>query len=99
MRAARRWRMIRVEAGDYLCPSNDRAKLWRFHTYVDGRVFGLDVGFEERTFWRAVWMLMPVDLAELPGPWAPAWVESDWYLPTRAAAIGRMLDDDDEVRA
>lgn len=93
---ARKYRMMRLKAGDYICPSNDELTLWRFHQHIDGRVFGLECDYEERTFWRAIWM--PMDVAREMGPaladsnpWEKPWHEADWYLPTRHAAIERML--------
>ena len=91
----RKYALIKVAAGDYLCPSNDGETLWRFHTYEDGRVAGLEVDYEVRTFWRAVYIPLakvenqPVN--DLPGPWDDVWIESDWFLPTRKAAIDRMV--------
>lgn len=99
----RRYALHRVGAGDYTCVSNDQRTLWRFHTYVDGHVHGLcdadgkPVAYAERTFWRAVHVDRELAAAcgswsdGLADPWLPPWVESDWYLPTRQAAINRML--------
>lgn len=96
--------MTRLGAGDYLLPSNDLTVMWRLHSYNDGRHHGLDVPYEERTFWRACWM--PMDAARqriadrsLPDPWdtngtAWEWREADWFLPTRQAAIDVAMKHD-----
>lgn len=103
--------MTRLAAGDYLLVSNDRERLWRIHAYVDGSAHGLiDVGYEERRFWRLLWM--PVEQArqyptvdDLPDPWGDdgdhrrKWVEEDWYLPTRQACIDRAMAKDAERAA
>lgn len=89
----RRYALTRVQPGDYLCPSNDGQRLWRFLRYEDGRAAGLlDCGFESRPFWRALSTPMPADgtydveaLDEL------AWQEWEAMLPTRRAAIAVML--------
>ena len=95
----RKYRMMRLGPGDYLCPSNDRTKLWRFTMHRDGTAYGLvNVSYRDREFWRAVWM--PMEQAEqffaerggdLPDPWTSVWTEADWYLPSRKAAIEVML--------
>lgn len=93
----RKWAMTKVGPQDWLCWSNDRSEVWRFHTHVDGAAHGLiDCPYEERTFWRAIHM--PFDrFYEDPerwldaDRWGPPWIEDDWHLPTRQAAIDRML--------
>ena len=53
----RRYQMIRLEAGDYLLPSNDLETLWRVYSYTeDGSLSYIDGGTgKERyvtgTFW------------------------------------------------
>lgn len=93
----RRFQMRRLGAGDYVCPSNDLALMWRFHSYTDGRIHGLDVAYEARTFWRACHMPMDrfrslaAESGDIPEPWNDAWTESEWCLPSRAACVERML--------
>lgn len=94
----RKWAMQKIGPGDWLCWSNDRTQVWRFHQHVDGSAHGLiDCPYEERTFWRAIWMPAETFLADperwLDGAdrWSPPWREDDWYLPTRQAAIDAML--------
>lgn len=101
----RLYQMIRLGAGDWLCLSNDGTELWRFHHHIDGAALGLcngdgtPVAYQERTYWRAVHCPL-VAVAGRGGsirpdamgdPWEAPWVEDDWYLPTRQAAINRML--------
>lgn len=58
----REWAMQRMGPGDWLCWSNDRTTVWRFHHHVDGAAHGLcdhegrPVAYTERTYWRAVYM-------------------------------------------
>ena len=52
----RKWQMRRLGAGDYVCWSNNMARLWRFYRYQDGKIHGLDVKYEARDFWLAAWM-------------------------------------------
>lgn len=95
---SRAYALTKLQPGDWLCLSNDGRRVWRFHTFEDGKVHGLDVDYECRTFWRAVW----VDRAtfeewgydDIPSPWNRPWVEGDTYLPTRTAAINLMLLED-----
>jgi hypothetical protein len=97
----RQYALSKIATGDWLCWSNDRTQVWRFHQHIDGANLGLcnddgtPVSYAERTYWRAVYV--PADVFErlvevgLPDPWDRPWIESDWYLPTRQAAIDRML--------
>lgn len=77
----RKWQMIRVSAGDYLLPSNDRQKLWRIHRYEeqDGelvwaasryRLGGPEVAVED------------VDVLEW---WNDRWIESGCFATRREA--------------
>lgn len=102
----RLYSMRRVAAGDYLLPSNDLKVLWRIHSYVDGKIHGLEVGYQARTFWRACWLPYDeaahlIETGELPDPWdftitghRHVWREADWFLPTRQAAIDCALRHD-----
>jgi hypothetical protein len=98
--ADRRYALTRVAAGMYLCPSNDRTRLWRFYRYYeDGSLASYDqagnmigrpiVGH----FWEAescpisegdVIDLDPDFLADLP------WRTEGSLYPTRAAAVRFM---------
>lgn len=97
----RRYTLTRIGTGDYWTLSNDEARLWRFHAYEDGAAHGLiGVSYERRTFWRACWVPIeaatstsPLDLDS--DPWSPPWIEDAWNLPTRRAAIERMMADTD----
>jgi hypothetical protein len=94
---ARRWAMHKLAPGDWLCWSNDRAQVWRFHQHVDGSALGLiDCGYVERTFWRAIYMPADYFTADperwlAADRWEPPWAEADWHLPTRQAAVDLML--------
>lgn len=89
----RRHAMIRLGAGDWLLPSNDRKMLWRFVQHRDGTAYGLvDVPFEDKVFWRALYMSMEQAEAmyrsdQFADQWSSVWHEADWYLPSRKAAI------------
>ncbi|HVT78395.1 MAG TPA: hypothetical protein VHD87_15265 [Acidimicrobiales bacterium] len=93
----RRYAMRRLAAGDYLWPSDDLTTLWRFHQHRDGTAHGLvDVSFRDRMFWRAVSMpwnphVWNARAEDIPDAWSAAWVEADWYLPTRAACVALAL--------
>lgn len=99
----RRFAMHKIIAGDWICWSNDRTQVWRFHQHVDGAAHGLlladgsgPVPYEERTYWRALWMPAERFEADPSGAldadrWASPWIEADWYLPTRQAAVELML--------
>lgn len=93
----------KIGPGDWVTLSNDGREVWRFHQHVDGAIHGLcdgltgePVPYEERTYWRAVHA--PADRVRisdldhlLDDLWSPPWIEDDWYLPTRRAAVERML--------
>lgn len=78
-----RYAMTRVEAGDYLIPSNDGKTLWRLRSYhEDGSAYFVDraTGKETKivgTFWSALRFNGPVEEAERllrlepPDPWDP----------------------------
>ena len=101
----RRWAMIRVRAGDYLLPSNDKTTLWRLATYEehgdaewqdgDGRWHKI-----RGTFW-AVYRYEH-GRRSFPDLDAPEWTGDDFLdwdrwvchetsLATRAAAIDSVL--------
>lgn len=46
----RKYALTKVNAGDYLLPSNDGQTIWRFRTYEDGPTHGLDWP-RDRTLW------------------------------------------------
>lgn len=95
--AERKWQMRRLDAGDYVCWSNDLTRLWRFHSYVDGKIGGLEVEWN-RTFWRACWVSREVAETftdEIPNQWESPWVSSgSENLPSRQAAVDVMLAGD-----
>lgn len=85
----RAYAMHRIGPGDWLAFSNDLATRYRIHSYTDGRIHGLDVNYQARTFWRVAKMPATRITADLAcgDPWNPAWEEVDWMLPTRRAAL------------
>jgi len=90
----RRFALIRLKAGDWVCPSNDCTVLWRFRRYEDGSYHGLDVDYERRDFW----MVERASLAEAERALArddePEWLTWDTMLPTRKAAIDSVFKED-----
>jgi hypothetical protein len=82
----RKYALIKLDTGDYLCPSNDKSTLWRFQRYEDGRFYGLDVDYEARTFWRVLRRPMPTEFTEHLLD-VGDWTEVQVWLPTRAAAL------------
>lgn len=91
----RRYALTRVEAGDYLCPSNDGAYLWRFSRYEeDGSAEYGDGSPLVGEFWMAQRTPMPksghIHLDDLGGY---DWSERQSLLPRRADAIEAMLRD------
>jgi hypothetical protein len=93
----RTFALTRIGTGDYICPSNDQKTWWRFQRYTDGRIHGLCVDYEARTFWRAL-NCPAFDDDEGFGPLFDdlPWREVAQWLPTRRAAIQLMLDDSAE---
>lgn len=90
MTVERRYALIYVNTGDYLCPSNDGTELWRFTRYEDGPALGAEVA---GTFWAALRAPMPsggviegddLDLMEF--------VHVHVQLRTRRDAINVMLE-------
>lgn len=90
---SRKYALTLVRAGDYLCPSNDGATLYRFSRYEDGRLAGLVCEFDLRDFWMVQSMPMPpqgaLDLDEV-------WAWDTWHtvadsFPTRSAALAYVF--------
>lgn len=91
----RKYQMIRIEAGDYLLPSNSGKSLWRLRRYYEGPETGLE-GIKGTYVWscsRYSWMGrdMPneVDLDSLL-EW-DRWCETQGWLKTRQEAIDEAL--------
>lgn len=93
---ARRYALIRVRAGDYLCPSNDGLTLWRFSAYEDGADYGLVVAYGSRRFWKASRTPMPDSgrgrgLLDLDALDDLPWIESHAWIPSRKAAVAEVF--------
>lgn len=88
----RKWQMIRLKAGDYLLPSNDRATVFRIYRYTDGPSGGLDMP-KDRDFWAAWrWLKDPEGLDEIAFDYFPdGWTEVATFLDTRQEAIDAAL--------
>lgn len=91
----RKYALTKIEAGVYLCPSNDADHLYRFRKYEDGRHHGLDVDYDLRPFWAIDRAPLDgiddggyVDLEEIP------FVEIASWLPTRRAALDHVFGTD-----
>lgn len=75
--AERKYALTKVDKGDYLLPSNDRATLWRIAVYVDGPSSGLTDWPKDKTLWglwrfigRPVTDGLTLDLGDLDwGEW------------------------------
>lgn len=89
----RRYRMIRVRAGDYLLPSNDGTVLWRVYRYTeDGSAYLADDTPVVGEYWATAKYLRPIDRFDPDSleDWED-WSHWDSFLPTRAAAIDRVM--------
>lgn len=82
--------LSKYDSGDWLCWANDGTTLWRFQRYEDGAVNGLDVDYDFRTFWRALYLPAARDLPINTIDGYP-WREAAQWLPSRQAAIDVML--------
>lgn len=86
----------RIGKGDYIAFSNDLMTMYRVHAYEDGKIHGLDVAYERRTFWRIAQRPMPRTddekrIVVVGDPWDDrVWHEIDWFLPTRRAALEKV---------
>lgn len=56
----RKYALIKICDGDYICPSNDATRLWRFNKYIDGPCLGLDWP-KDREVWASSYAPMPND--------------------------------------
>jgi hypothetical protein len=94
--AERKYAMTKLEAGDYLLPSNDGETIFRIHRYVDGPSFGLLDWPRDKELWGA-YRWEPRRKGEMP---ETAEDLDDWDLwgtvattcETRKAAIDAALD-------
>jgi hypothetical protein len=96
----RKYQMTRIEAGDYLVPSNDSTELWRFTRYEEDGSLADDDGGNKVVgmFWRAGRFNGTLDQAQALMNRDPdefldwsRWFEQDSLLPSRKAAIEVML--------
>lgn len=90
----RKYALVHVAAGDYLCASNDGHHLWRFMRYTeDGSLETGDGKQIVGDFWEAYRMPMPAEPESLdPDDIASrGWSTEASLLATRAAAIDVML--------
>ena len=99
----RKYRMIRVGAGDYLLPSNDKVTLWRIYSYEeDGSAEYQDSRGKWRTvtgtFWATAKFARPFtpdtladDLPDDPTDWEH-WETWDVGHRTRQSAIDAALN-------
>lgn len=83
----RKYALTKLEAGDYVCPSNDGEMLWRFCRYQDGRVCGLDVDYELRTFWSTMRAPMAAAQRSLDRDEDIQWNGWEYMLASRADAL------------
>lgn len=86
---ARMWQMIRLAAGDYLLPSNDRSTVFRIRRYEDGPSYGVEKMKRDETYWGCWrWMGRPDRLDDIAVDYFPeGWATVEEYLPTRQAGI------------
>lgn len=98
----RKYALTKLQAGDWLCPSNDRRYIWRFFQYPDGSKYGLcdhdgkSVDFEKKYFWEAARVTIEkygemLDNGVDPEDYA-YWDTVQTGLPSRGAAIEVMLE-------
>lgn len=96
-RPLRKWQMIRLGAGDYLLPSNDRQTMWRLFRYEeDGSLIsigpdGVEVPIRGHYWMVCRWNAPLTALAD--GDWDEwdRWQEYESLLPSRSAAIDSAL--------
>ena len=97
----RTYALVRLDVGDYVCPSNDRTALWRFQRYEDGRGAGLDVAYEWRTFWAAWSVPMPAEAdrnIDTLNDWADRPTAYASMFRTRAEAIAWAFRDEEDEK-
>lgn len=89
----RRYVLTRVEAGDYLLPSNDGAALWRLVRYVDGPSRGLADWPRDRQVWGVYRLARPFNGTLRPDEVddLTAWELIESMLETRREAIDVAL--------
>lgn len=61
----RKYALTKIDAGDYLLPSNDATTIWRLRKAEDGPTYGLDAEVHPRDF--TVWQLWRWDGRVAPG--------------------------------
>ena len=105
---ARKYAATRIEAGDYLIPSNDATTIWRVNSYKDNGVYiewksndaGLmHLGGPARTRWQAHRYKLTVAQLDALGDELPRdflewdqWQYDSGDYPTKAAAIKAVID-------
>jgi hypothetical protein len=95
----RKYQMTRIQAGDYLIPSNDQKTLWRIYSYEeDGSLEDGRGGFVHGRFWASARFAGSLELAERLMHRDPdeflswsSWESWEVHLPTRKAAVESML--------
>jgi hypothetical protein len=93
----RKYAMIRIEAGDYLLPSNSGRSLWRLRRYYEGPETGIEKGRYVWSCARYSWMSRdfpaPHELGEVIEILnQDRWVETQGWLDTRQEAINEALE-------
>lgn len=89
----RKYTMTRLEAGDYLLPSNDGATIWRLSRYEDGPTHGIAEMKRDRMFW-GVWRWdgigpRPTSVEDLED-WS-LWRHEAAHLESRDEAINEAM--------
>ena len=95
----RKYAMTRIEAGDYLLPSNDAKRLYRLTSYTDGPTYGLVDWPRDRVVWAVDLFTGSPDEGERLARAVEDYGSGDWhriadYLDTRGAAIEQAIEDE-----
>lgn len=94
----RKWQMVRLGAGDYLLPSNNRETLWRIRKYSerDGTLTRWNGTVVNNDFWMlSRWRYPLADAAENDLTEDALWIDVAFMLPTRQAAIDYAMEQED----
>jgi hypothetical protein len=88
--------LTRLEAGDYLLPSNDGRTLWRIRSYEDGPSHGVEEWPRDRMVWGVWRWLGRIGPAGIGGDvdvddWS-RWDFTEGTHDTRAESIKRALE-------
>lgn len=99
----RRYALTKLDAGDYLLPSNDAMTIWRISRYdEDGSLVDDEGRATVGTFWQVAWLsdqalqrrvldgLLDIEDMETLESWSP-WTIHQCLLPSRKAAIESVL--------